>query len=201
MDEDHPAFPSTVYGASKLAGECYARAFHRTYGYPTVVVRPFNTYGPRCHHEGDSGEVIPRFLLRCLAGEPMVIFGSGVQTRDFTDVTDTARGILTAGFTDGAIGDTINLGSGREISIRDLADEIAAVAGRSDTRVVHDDPRPGDVLRLCADTARARRLLAFEPRTSLREGLTRLLEWYRAQGRSPGAWLAATATRNWEMRG
>ena len=69
--------PSTVYGASKLAGECYARAFYRAYGYPTVVVRPFNTYGPRCHHEGDSGEVIPKFLLRCLANRPMVIFGDG----------------------------------------------------------------------------------------------------------------------------
>ena len=77
MSEDHPAFPCTVYGASKLAGECFARAYHRTYGYPTVVVRPFNTYGPRSHHEGDSGEVIPKFMLRCLAGLPMVVFGDG----------------------------------------------------------------------------------------------------------------------------
>jgi UDP-glucose 4-epimerase len=79
MSEEHPTFPCTVYGGSKLAGEAYARAFHRTYGYPTVVVRPFNTYGPRSHHEGDSGEVIPKFLLRCLAGKPMVIFGDGRQ--------------------------------------------------------------------------------------------------------------------------
>ena len=67
MTEEHPTMPSTVYGASKLAGECYARAFYLAYGYPTVVVRPFNTYGPRCHHEGDSGEVVPKFLLRSLA--------------------------------------------------------------------------------------------------------------------------------------
>ena len=97
MTEDHPAFPCTVYGASKLAGECYARAYHRTYGYPTVVVRPFNTYGPRSHHEGDSGEVIPKFLLRTLVGRPMVVFGDGTQTRDFTFVSDTAAGIILAG--------------------------------------------------------------------------------------------------------
>ena len=97
MTEDYPPSPCTVYGASKLAGECYARAYYRTYGYPTVVVRPFNTYGPRSHHEGDSGEVIPKFMLRCLAGLPMVVFGDGTQTRDFTYVADTAEGILRAG--------------------------------------------------------------------------------------------------------
>jgi UDP-glucose 4-epimerase len=98
MTEEHPTFPMTVYGSSKLAGECYTRAFYQTYGYPTVVIRPFNAYGPRCHHEGDSGEVIPKFLLRCLANKPMIIFGDGNQTRDFTYVSDTARGILLAGF-------------------------------------------------------------------------------------------------------
>ena len=82
----------------------YARAYFRTYGYPTVVVRPFNTYGPRSHHEGDSGEVIPKFLLRCLAGRPMVVFGDGSQSRDFTYVSDTAAGILLAGEHPDAVG-------------------------------------------------------------------------------------------------
>jgi UDP-glucose 4-epimerase len=66
MDEEHPTYPMTVYGASKLAGECYTRAFYRSYGYPTVVIRPFNTFGPRSHHEGDSGEVIPKMILTML---------------------------------------------------------------------------------------------------------------------------------------
>src|SRR6185369_328854 len=112
MTEEHPTCPHTVYGGSKLAGESYTRAYHDTYGYPTVVVRPFNTFGPRSHHEGDSGEVIPKFLLRCLAGRPLIVFGDGTQTRDFQFVSDTARGIILAGEDDRAIGATINLGSG-----------------------------------------------------------------------------------------
>src|SRR5260370_22239413 len=112
MTEDHPTFPMTVYGASKLSAECYTRAYRETYDYPTVVVRPFNAFGPRCHHEGDSGEVIPKFMLHALAGRPMVIFGHGTQTRDFTYVSDTAAGILAAGQSDAAVGHPIKFGKG-----------------------------------------------------------------------------------------
>jgi UDP-glucose 4-epimerase len=200
MTEDHPTFPCTVYGASKLAGECYARAYHRTYGYPAVVVRPFNTYGPRCHHEGDSGEVIPKFLLRSLAGRPLIVFGDGTQTRDFTYVSDTARGILLAGEHDQAAGETINLGSGGEVTINELAALVAQAAGRPDAAVAHDQPRPGDVLRLCADTTRARALLQFQPQVALAEGLERLLEWYRAKPETPERLLEDEVVRNWTPR-
>src|SRR5437868_4292183 len=175
MTEDHPTFPCTVYGGAKLAGEAYTRAFNRTYAYPTVVVRPFNTYGPRSHHEGDSGEVIPKFLLRCLAGKPMVVFGDGTQTRDFTYVSDVARGIRLAGFAEAAVGETINIGSGREISINELASTIATTAGRDGADVVHDEPRPGDVLRLCADMSQARSLLGYGVSVTLADGLAQLL--------------------------
>ena len=151
MTEDHPTVPSTVYGSSKLAGECYARAYWETYAYQTVVVRPFNSFGPRSHHEGDSGEVIPKFMLRALAGEPLIVFGDGSQTRDFTYVADTARGILGSGLADAMVGETVNLGSGSEVTIRALADEVQSVVG-SKTTVQHHAPRPGDVLRLCADS-------------------------------------------------
>jgi UDP-glucose 4-epimerase len=197
MTEEHPTFPMTVYGSAKLAAECYARAFYRTYGYPTVVVRPFNTYGPRCHHEGDSGEVIPKFMLRCLAGRPMVVFGPGTQTRDLSFVSDTARGILTAGFGDEAVGRTINLGYGQEISINDLAERVAAVAGTADSTVIRDEPRPGDTLRLYADITRARELLGYEPRVTLSEGLERLRNWYLSLEQPPQALLQQEIARNW----
>lgn len=199
MTEDHPTFPCTVYGASKLAGESYARAFFTTYAYPTVIVRPFNTYGPRSHHEGDSGEVIPKFLLRCLAQRPMVIFGDGTQTRDFTYVSDTARGILLAGTHVEAIGRTINLGSGQEVSINDLAGEVARVVGTPDAAVHHDVPRPGDVRRLCADMSLARELLGCQPVTTLADGLRHLFAWYQSRGVPPEQLLENEVVRNWDV--
>jgi UDP-glucose 4-epimerase len=201
MTEQHPTLPLTVYGASKLAGECYTRAYFSTYGFPTVVVRPFNAFGPRSHHEGDSGEVIPKFLLRCLAGRPMIVFGDGTQTRDFTFVSDTARGILLAGVTAGIEGQTINLGQGSEISINDLAMAIRHAAGRPDARIVHDRPRPGDVLRLYADAALARTLLGFRPSVGMEEGLARLRRWYENLDVAPEQLLEREIQYNWEPAG
>ncbi len=196
MTEDHPTSPMTVYGASKLAGECYARAYHRTYGMATRVVRPFNAYGPRCHHEGDCGEVIPKFMLRSLAGREMVVHGDGTQTRDFTYVDDTARGILLAGLSEQTIGETVNLGSGMEISVLDLARQVAETVGGAD-RIRHDPPRPGDVLRLYADSTKARELFGWQCEVNLETGLQRLLEWYAKQG-SPEELLAGEREHNWQ---
>ncbi len=198
MDEGHPTFPMTVYGAAKLAGECYARAFWRTYAYPTVVVRPFNAFGPRCHHEGDSGEVIPKSLLRCLAGRPLIVFGDGEQTRDFTYVEDTARGIRLAGTASGVEGETINLGCGKEITINRLMETVREVAGRPQAQVIHDRPRPGDTLRLIADSSKAADLLGFKPRVGLREGLQRLMAWYQGLGTPPEELLREEQVYNWQ---
>ena len=198
MDEEHPPFVMTVYGGGKLAGESYARAFYRTYGYPTVVIRPFNTYGPHCHHEGDSGEVIPKFMLRALTGKPLIIFGDGTQTRDFTNVQDTAYGILLAGLAENVIGETINIGSGEELTINELAKQVAAAAGCTDLEVIHDEPRPGDTLRLYADISKARELLGFAPRISLADGLRQLKQWYLGQDKSLEALLAEELVHNWQ---
>ena len=129
MDESHPCEPTTVYGASKLAGEFYAKAFMRTHGLPVVAVRPFNTYGPRSHFEGVYGEVIPKFLIRVLNGLPPVIYGDGKQTRDFTYVSDTVRGILMAAHSEALLGQVVNIARGCEVSVRELACLIPETAG------------------------------------------------------------------------
>lgn len=198
MSEEHPTAPNTVYGASKLAGECYTRAYFETYKFPTVVVRPFNTYGPRCHHEGDSGEAMPKFMLRSMARRPLIVFGDGTQTRDFTFVGDTARGIIEVGSADRAVGETVNLGSGREISMNSLAQRIAATVGLTNPEIIHDQDRPGDVLRLCADASKAKALAGFEPRVGLDEGLAQMREWYKSLGVSAEALLEGEVVRNWE---
>lgn len=199
MNENHPTFPPTVYGSSKLAGECYVRAFYHTYGFPTVILRPFNTYGPRCHHEGDSGEVIPKFMLRCLANKPMIIFGEGNQTRDFTYVSDTARGILIAGFKENIFGYTINLGIGSEISINNLAKIISTVVGKSNEIVNYDESRPGDNLRLYSDINLANNLLNFKPDIKLEDGLFKLKNWYLSMDKTPEMLLKEEKVHNWEL--
>ena len=199
MDENTPAFPHTIYGSSKLAGECHARAFHKTYGMPVVILRPFNSYGPNCHHEGDSGEVIPKFILRALADRPMIIFGDGYQTRDFTYVSDTAWAISMAGVTEEAVGKTINIGSGDEISINDLASLIKKVTSKPEAIIQHLEPRPGDILRLYSDSKKAKKILGFEPKISFETGLTKLINWYQTSTMSPDQLLASEIEKNWVL--
>ena len=198
MSEEHPTFPHTIYGSSKLAGEGYARAYHDTFGFKTVIVRPFNVFGPRCHHEGDSGEVIPKFMLRCLAGRPMVVFGDGSQTRDFTFVSDTAHGIALAGTAERAVGETINLGRGEEITILELVQAVRSALCKDDAVVEFDPPRPGDVSRLFADSTKAADLLGYVPKVGFREGLENLAAWYGQQAKSAEDLLTDEVRHNWK---
>jgi UDP-glucose 4-epimerase len=197
MDEGHPTFPETVYGAAKLAGEAYARAAYRTYGFPVTVVRPFNAYGPRSHFEGDSGEVLPRTIVRVLAGEAPIIYGDGEQSRDFTHVTDTARAIIELARSHEAVGLTVNIGSGRDVTINELARLVSVAAGRTDLGVLRLDPRPGDVRQLLADSSLLYRLTGFVTRVPFDEGVRDLLERMRTAGATPAEMLAQVADRNW----
>jgi len=199
MTEEHPQWPMTVYGAAKLAGERYTDAYWKTYGFPTTVIRPFNAFGPRSHHEGDSGEVIPKFMLRAMAGKPLMVHGDGLQSRDFTFVGDTARGIIAAGTHSATIGETINLGSGQDVTIKELAELIARVLPGRNINVEYGPDRPGDVRRLLADSSKAARLIGFKAETPLQRGLELLRDWYLASGRDPETLLADEQTENWKV--
>jgi UDP-glucose 4-epimerase len=196
MSETHPTEPTTVYGASKLVGEAYAWSMARTYGMDVTVIRPFNCYGPREPDEGRRAEVVPKFVLRTMAGSRPVIFGSGLQTRDFTWVEDTAEGIVAIAAEDRLVGETINLARGQEVSIRQLAQKVLAILGRADETPVFDGSRPGDIDRHLADTSKARRILGRGPVVSIDEGLRRYVDWVRDRV-DPERWLALDDRRNW----
>jgi UDP-glucose 4-epimerase len=196
ISEDHPLNPTTVYGASKLAGEKYSLAFHMTYGLPATVVRPFNTYGYREHLVGTSGEVIPRTVARVVSGQPPLIFGDGTHSRDFTFVTDTVRGLIACAEVDELIGQSINIARGEEVEIRSLAKEICRQLGR-EPDLAFADERPGDVHRQWADVSRARTLLNYEARIPISEGIQRYVEWLLANDADVAALGSALEIQNW----
>lgn len=197
MTEHHPTHPHTVYGAGKLAGEACALALARTHDFDAVVIRPFNAYGPRSHAEGDSGEVIPRFLVQALHGDPLYVFGSGRQTRDFTHVYDTAVAIARAGVAPDLTGRTFNVGSGHEVSIDEVARTVIRMTS-STSPVVHVAPRPGDVARLIADSTEANLVLGHRPEITLEDGLEDLACRLRSLEMPAFAAMAGSVdARNW----
>ena len=179
MPEDYPYRPETIYGASKLAGEYYAQVFHRSGWLPTVTARPHNNYGPREHFAGQKGEVIPRFILWALTGQPLRIYGSGEQTRDFTFVEETVDYLVRLMGCDEAVGEVVNVCRGQEVSILELAQHIQELTGRK-SEIVHLPGRPSDVLRLFGDPTRLTRLIGSAPSISIEEGLSRTIEWFRS---------------------
>ena len=177
IGEDHPKQPQSPYAASKIASDAIALSFHRSFDLPVAVVRPFNTYGPR---QSDRA-IIPTIISQALTKREVTL-GNTAPTRDFTYVTDTAEGMLRMGEAAEAVGQEVNLGSGSEISIGDLAARIAAIVG-ADVRVVRSEervrPAHSEVMRLLADNGKAKRLVGWTPRVSLDEGLRRTVAWIR----------------------
>ena len=188
--------PMTIYGASKLAGELYTEAYLRTYNLPTTVVRPFNAYGPRAYQKGVRAEVLPRFVGRVLNGRSPVIFGDGTNARDFTFVTEVARGIILAGMADAAIGQRVNIARGEPVTVSELANEVLSTLSRNDLTVEYFGGRPGDVVYLHADTGKAHRMLGYSAEIDLHQGVQRYIDWVRATFPDP-AELLEDKIKNW----
>jgi UDP-glucose 4-epimerase len=181
MDENHPLNPASPYAASKAAADRLCFAYYNTYKLPVVIVRCFNTYGPRQIDIGYAA-VIPKFIKRVLSGLPPIIYGDGKQTRDYMYIKDAVNAYkLILESHENIIGKAINIGTGRETSILDLANKIIDICGNRKAPI-HVPPRPGEVRRLCADISLAKKELSFEPKYTLEEGLEELIKWYREGG-------------------
>jgi len=182
IDESHPLQGQSPYAATKIGADKIAEAFHLSFKTPVVTIRPFNTFGPR----QSARAVIPTIISQCLAGD-VVRLGSLSPTRDLNYVANTVDGFVRAALAPGSIGQTINLGSGREISIGDLAQFIARLVGK-EIRITTEEqrlrPTGSEVERLLADNTKARVVLDWTPAVNLEDGIRMTIEWMQQhQGR------------------
>jgi dTDP-glucose 4,6-dehydratase len=175
ISETHPLQGQSPYSASKIGADKIAESFHLSFGLPVVTVRPFNTFGPR----QSARAVIPTIVTQAFANEPIRL-GNLEPTRDLNYVADTVAGFIKAAESPKAVGETVNLGTGREISIGDLARTILRSMGKELSIVTDDNrirPERSEVDRLCADAAKARELLGWHPEYSLEAGLAETISW------------------------
>ena len=177
MDEEHPLQPRSPYAATKAGADRLAYSYFVTYDLPVVIVRPFNNYGPRQHPE----KVIPRFITQALSDEPLTVHGDGHASRDWLYVDDDAEAIeaVIAVDIDSIAGEVVNVATGVDISISEIADAVLDVLGMPPELKTYVDERPGQVDRHIGSTEKAARLLGWHARTSFEEGLARTVEWYR----------------------
>jgi dTDP-glucose 4,6-dehydratase len=185
ITEAHPLQGQSPYSASKIGADQLAQSFHLSFGLPVVTVRPFNTYGPR----QSLRAIIPTIITQALKGNG-VRLGNLSPTRDLNFVSDTVEGFVRAASTPAAVGETFNLGSGREISIGDLVDLIARQIGRQISPAVDNErvrPSGSEVERLLADASRARKVLGWSPAVSLEDGIGRTLEWLQRNAKHYGS--------------
>jgi len=174
--EDMPPQPLSPYAVNKLAGEEYCKVFHRVYGLPTVALRYFNVFGPRQDPTSAYAAAIAAFASAILAGKPPTVYGDGLQTRDFTYVSNVLDANLLACETDAADGQALNIACGASISLLDLIAELNSLLG-TNLEPVFAPERKGDVRHSLADIGPARARLGYEPRVGLREGLANTIRW------------------------
>jgi dTDP-glucose 4,6-dehydratase len=185
ITEEHPLSGQSPYSATKIAADQLAYSFYASFGLPVVIIRPFNTYGPR----QSARAVIPTIITQIASGKRQIKLGSGSPTRDFNYVQDTVAGFIAALNSDNGLGEVVNLGSNFEISIQDTAKLIAEVMS-TEIEIVADKvrlrPDHSEVQRLWADNTKARQLFGWQPKYSGREGfemgLTETAKWFTQSG-------------------
>ncbi len=184
MDEKHPLQGQSPYSASKIGADMVAESFYRSFGLPVTIIRPFNTFGPR----QSARAVIPTIITQALTPVAQIVLGSIHPTRDYTYVEDVVNAFIKAAVSQDSIGETINIGSGSDISIGDIAKQVMSILG-VDKPIALDSKRVrpvnSEVERLCCDNTKARQLLDWEPRISFEEGLRRTIQWFSA---NPGSY-------------
>ena len=178
IDEKHPYQGQSPYSATKIGADRLAESFYRSFGTPLTIVRPFNTYGPR----QSARAVIPTIISQLLAGETEIKLGSLTPTRDFNFVKDTAAGFIALSECDAAIGEEVNIATGVEISIGQLAQELIAQINPA-ARIVCDEqrlrPEKSEVNRLLGNSDKMRRLTGWAPKYDLKAGLAETIAWMR----------------------
>ena len=157
-------------------------AYRMQHDLDTRIARIFNTYGPRMRAEGVYGRVIPRFIEQALSNKPITIFGDGTQTRSFCYVTDQIEGLLRLAFLEDAEGKVINIGSDKEITILELAKLVKEMTN-SKSEIVFKELPEDDPPRRKPDITKAKKILNWEPKVELKEGLLKMIEWFKEKGK------------------
>lgn len=178
ITELHPCVGQSPYSATKIAADQLAISFHRSFGLPVKIVRPFNTYGER----QSARAIIPTVISQLLSGKKTLTLGNLTPTRDLTYVADTVEGFMAIAQTPACVGEAVNIGMGKEVSIKDLALLIAKVVG-VDIEFATDEqrvrPNASEVERLLCDNSKLKRLTGWEPKHSLAEGLANIVAWMK----------------------
>lgn len=177
IDEKHPLKPQSPYSASKIGADAVAMSFYYSYKIPVVIARPFNTYGPR----QSARAVIPTIISQIAGGKKEIALGDVSPTRDMNYVEDTCRGLIALSKCDMAVGETVNIGSGNETSVYEIFNMVKRIMA-SDARLATDRerlrPETSEVLRLCCDNSKLKKLTGFSPQHTLEEGLEKTINWF-----------------------